>query len=89
MNPTLKNILIISAKNAVNAVLTNSALMAMMSETFNLHSWDGVKHILMAAGSVIGSREAMIWIPKLLRWSTNDSMPNGSDNQSKSASAGS
>lgn len=81
MNPKLKTFLIISAKQAVNAILTNGALMTMMSGTFHLHSWDGVKHILEATLSVIGSREAMIWVPKILRWSTTDALPNGNGAQ--------
>lgn len=85
MNPTLKNILIVSAKNAVNAILTNGALMAMMSGTFHLHSWQGVKHIMEATLSVIGSREAMIWVPKILKWSTTDAVPNGNATEAPKA----
>lgn len=75
MNPKLKSFLLICAKNAVNAVLTNAGLMASMSQTFNLHDWPGLKHILYAAASVIASREAMVWGPKILSWSTTNSLP--------------
>ncbi len=69
MNPKVRTVLVIVAKNAVNAVLTNAGLMATMSASFHLHSWDGIKHILEAAGSVVASREAMVWLPKLIAWS--------------------
>jgi len=72
----MKQFLIICAKNAVNAVLTNAGLMASMSQTFNLHDWSGLKHILFAAASVIASREAMVWGPKILKWSMTDAVPN-------------
>ncbi len=71
MNDTLKRFLMISLKNAVNAILTNAALMATMSGWFHVHSWTGIQHILMATGSVVLSREAMVWGPKILKWSTS------------------
>jgi hypothetical protein len=77
VNQKVKSLLLIALKNAVNAVLTNAGLMASMSNTFNLHDWAGTKHILLATGSVILSRESMVWGPKLLKWSMTDAVPNG------------
>jgi hypothetical protein len=71
-HPTIKAILTISLKNAVNAVLTNGSLMVMLSDVFNVHSAAGWWNILKATASVIGAREGMIWIPKLLKWSTTN-----------------
>lgn len=71
MNATVKTILIVSAKNAVNAILTNGALMTLFSGTFHLHSWAGALNVLKATGAVIGIRESQIWVPKLLKWSTD------------------
>jgi hypothetical protein len=71
MNSNVKSFLIVTAKNAVNAVLTNAALMTMFSGTFHLHSWAGVLNLLKAAGIAVAVREAQIWVPKLLSWSTS------------------
>lgn len=75
MNATVKTILVVSAKNAVNAILTNGALMTLFSGTFHLHSWAGALNVLKATGAVIGIREAQIWVPKLLKWSTDAEPP--------------
>lgn len=69
MNPKLKAILINSAKQAVNAVLTNAGLMTMFSQTFNFHDPAHALNLLKAAGAAIVAREATIWLPKLLAWS--------------------
>ena len=42
MNPTLKKILIIAAKHAVNVILTNAGLMGMLHGAFNLYSRSGL-----------------------------------------------
>jgi hypothetical protein len=72
VNPTLKLVLLVSVKNAVNAVLTNSAFMAMLPTVFNMHSHDGWWNIGKMALATIGSRESMIWLPKMLKWSTTE-----------------
>jgi hypothetical protein len=69
VSPKLKAFLIIALKQAVNAILTNGGLMAMMGNHFNFHSWAGFRHVLYATASVIGGREAMVWLPRLLTWS--------------------
>lgn len=82
MNSKLRSILIISAKNAVNAILTNAALMATMGQWFHLHSRSGLYHVLDATLCTVIGREALVWIPKLLAWSQSDT--NG---QAKAAGA--
>ena len=69
MNPALKSILIIAAKNAVNALLTNTGLWLMDNGVYNF-SHSGIVHMLKAGGMVILSRESMIWLPKIIKWST-------------------
>jgi hypothetical protein len=69
MNAKAKSILVIALKQGVNAILTNGAIMALLPDTFHVHSWQGISHILELTGSVVLSREAMIWAPKLLEWS--------------------
>lgn len=70
MNATLKSILIVTLKNAVNAIITNAGLMATMHSQFYLTgNWKGIEHIGMAALSCVAAREGMYWGPKLLAWS--------------------
>ena len=72
MNATFKSILIVVAKNAVNAVLTNSGLMLGWGNIFNIDSIAGVVALLKATGIVVVSREVIVWIPKLIAWSKTD-----------------
>lgn len=65
----IRALLIVAAKNAVNAILTNMGLMAMFSNTFNWHSWAGVLAMAKATGLVVLAREVVVWVPKLLKWS--------------------
>jgi hypothetical protein len=72
----MKNFLLIVLKNALNAILTNAALMTMLGGTFNIHTTDGIWNIGKATLSVIGAREALVWIPVLLKWSSTNADPN-------------
>jgi hypothetical protein len=81
MSPLLKSFFIASAKSAVNALLTNTGLWLTMPDHFSFHNWKSFEHILLAAGSVILSREAVVWGPKLLAWSQST---NGGNNVPKS-----
>lgn len=69
MNPTLKTVLVNMAKNAVNAVLTNTALAGAFHSTFNFHDRAHMLNLLEAAGIAILVREAMVYGPKILAWS--------------------
>jgi hypothetical protein len=76
LHPKLKRYLIIALKNAVFAVLTNSALVFQWHFIFNFDNWAGVYAVLRATGSVIIARETLIWLPKLLKWAQTDADPN-------------
>lgn len=69
LHPAIKSFLTISAKNAVFAILTNSALMLQWHSIFNFDNWPGVWAVARATFAVIASREALVWLPKLLKWS--------------------
>lgn len=73
MSPTLKSILTVAAKNAINAVLTSSALMALMHGTFNFYSRDGWWNLGKLVLVTIATREWMVWGPKILNWTTTPS----------------
>jgi len=73
MNPKLKSFLVNSAKNAVNAVITNAGLMAMFSQTFEMHTHAGVVNLLKSTALVVLAREVMVWGPKVLAWSQSTS----------------
>jgi hypothetical protein len=77
LNAKLKNILTIFLKNAVNAILTNAAMMAALPSVFNFHDRAGILAVLKLAGSTIGAREIAVWGPILLKWSTTNAQPNG------------
>jgi NhaP-type Na+/H+ or K+/H+ antiporter len=72
LHPAIKSFLTISAKNAVFAILTNSALMLQWHSIFNFDNWPGVWAVARATFAVIASREALVWLPKLLKWSQTD-----------------
>lgn len=72
MNPKLKAVLIIAAKHAVNAILTNGTLMGLMSGTFHMHSRQGWMNILRLTAGVVVSREGLVWLPKILKWSQSN-----------------
>lgn len=75
MSPALKNALIISAKNAVNVLLTNTGAWLGDPHTFNVTSAAGWIHMLRLAGWVVLGREGIVWLPKILKWSTTGSNP--------------
>jgi hypothetical protein len=74
---SIKNFFLIVAKNALNAVLTNAALMTTMSGAFNMHSSDGWWNLGKATLSVIAAREVAVWVPVMLRWSATTADPAG------------
>ena len=74
-----KNILMIAAKNAVNALLVAGPAMGIDGDHFNFHNWAGALHVMALFGNVILAREAVVWGPVLLKWSTTDANPNGNE----------
>ena len=85
MHPVLKRFLLISAKNAVNSVLINSALMLQWHSIFNFDNWPGVWSVTRATLSVIGAREVLVWVPKVMKWSQTDADPDAILQQSVDA----
>lgn len=68
MNAIVKNVLVISAKNAVRAVVNNVGAWGIDPDHFNVVTRQGVKHTLLLAASTIVSSEAVYWAPKVLKW---------------------
>lgn len=80
MSPNVKNVLIIIAKNAVNAVLTNATLMATMHQTFYLTgNWHGIDNMLKVTLGVVLAREGVVFLPVILKWSQTNSTPDALD----------
>lgn len=75
MNPSLKNFLLIVAKNAVNALLTSSAMGAMLPSVFSVHTEAGWFNLLKLAGSTVAAREIAVWLPIVLKWSSTNANP--------------
>jgi hypothetical protein len=78
MNASIKNGLIFAAKNAVNAALVAVGPILATPQSYNLNTGAGLKHVGILMGSAVVSRELMVWVPKLMKWSsTNGSAPGG------------
>jgi hypothetical protein len=75
METSIKNFLLICAKNAVNAVLLNSGLMLKWGSIFNVTSWSGIIALLQATGMVILAREVAVWLPIVFKWSSTSANP--------------
>jgi hypothetical protein len=75
MNLQLKNWLTIFLKNAVNALLTSSAMMAFNWGAFNWTTKDGWWNLAKLILAVVGSREIAVWVPILLKWSSTSANP--------------
>ena len=73
----MKNFLMIVLKNAVNAVITNAGLMAMLHGAFNMYSRSGWWNLGKAALAVVIAREVVVWGPVVLKWTTTNANPNG------------
>lgn len=69
LNPRVKTALIYAAKNAVNAILVE-----IMAGKVHFHGYSHAELIstLRLFAEVVGAREAMVWGPKLLKWSQTD-----------------
>ena len=71
----MKKFFIICAKNAVNAVLMNSGLMAMLHSVFNFYSRNGMWNLGKSALAVVVAREVMVWGPVVLKWTMTNASP--------------
>ena len=77
---TLKAFLTIFAKNAINAILVNSSLMATFHSQFYLTgNAQGIINMLKVTAGVVGAREALVWVPILLKWSSTGADPSALD----------
>jgi len=72
---TLRNFGVIALKNAVNALLVNTGAWLILPANFNLGNKAAVWNIVKLALVTVGSREAAVWVPKLIKWSSTDSNP--------------
>lgn len=70
MSQAIKTALIYAAKNAVNAGLLAGMEVFHDHADNNFTSWHGLQGVAWTVGMAILAREGMIWIPKLLKWST-------------------
>jgi len=68
---TARNLGIIILKNAVNALIVNAGAWLILPANFNLHNSAAMWNIAKLAAVTVGSREAAVFIPKLLKWSQN------------------
>ena len=68
---TARNLGIIFLKNATNALIVNAGAWLILPANFNLHNSAAMWNIAKLAGVTILSREAAVFIPKLLKWSSN------------------
>jgi hypothetical protein len=73
---TIKNILVIFAKNAVNALLVNVNAWWILPANFNLHNKAAEWNIAKLAVGTIITREIIVWGPVILKWSTTNAQPN-------------
>src|SRR5262249_42822727 len=76
LHPTLKRYLTIAAKNAVFAVLSNAYVMSQWHYVFNFDNKAGLWAVVRLTVGTIGTREFIVWFPKLLKWSQTDADPN-------------
>ncbi len=69
MNVAVKSVLLKATKNAVNASITALGPIGLWHQQFNLTTKLGIIHVLMVMGSAAVSRELMVWVPQILKWS--------------------
>jgi hypothetical protein len=67
VNPKLAKFLVISAKQAVGALVGNAALGTMLPQVFNFHDPAHALAFLKATGGFILAAEAKVWLPKAAR----------------------
>ena len=70
MWPKAKAVLLVSAKNAVNAILTNATMTVFFPQFMQWHTSDWWWNVGKVALAAVASREALVWVPKLIKWST-------------------
>lgn len=81
MNPSVRNVLLISAKQAVGAIIGNAALAALLPGVFNLHDPAHALAFLKSTLAIVAGAEAKVWVPRILLWV--NSPTNGENGDSK------
>jgi hypothetical protein len=76
MNQKVKTFLVIAAKQAIIGASTALSVAWQDPAKFNLTHWRGLEHVALTVISAIGSREILVWGPKILAWA-NSSTPDG------------
>jgi len=77
MTAKLKSFLIVSLKQAVNALLTNATMTTLFPQFMGWHTADWWVNVGKVALATVVSREALVWGPKILAWSQSNG---GEDN---------
>jgi acyl-[acyl carrier protein]--UDP-N-acetylglucosamine O-acyltransferase len=72
---TLRNFFIIVLKNAVNALIVNVGAWMILPANFNFHDTAAIWNMAKLAGVTVISRESAVWLPVLLKWSTQNAQP--------------
>ena len=75
MNLALKNVLTITAKNAVNAVLVSGVMKVLFTGNFQFSSRKDWLQFGAALLNTVAVRETMVWVPILLKWSVTSANP--------------
>ncbi len=69
MNPKLKAFLVAFAKQAVNAALVSLTPVIATPSSYNLTTKSGLGHVALLVGGAVISRELLVWIPMVMKWS--------------------
>lgn len=71
MNPTMKEFLIVVAKQAVIGASTVTVAIWQSPATYQLSTGKGWEHVGLLLLGAIGTREAIVWGPKVLAWANS------------------
>ena len=86
-HPKLKKILIISEKQALQAILTSSLLASQWHFIFNWDNKAGLWALARCFGSVILGREIAAWLPSITKYANTDADPDKLDALDKAEQA--
>lgn len=71
MNTKLKSVLVIVAKQAVNAALVTLGPVIADPAAYSLHTLHGWRDIGVTVAGAVVAREITVWLPKLMAWSNS------------------
>jgi hypothetical protein len=72
---TLRNFLIIVAKNAVGALIVNVGAWWILPANFNFHNTAAIWNIVKMAVVTVIAAEVKVWLPSIIKWSTTNADP--------------